>query len=281
MVTSTPFVRSLAAARPSATPPVLPSDVRWMGHTANGFLVLAVLLLAATALHLLTRQPVFALRAIHIEGDLTRNSVATIRVNAVPKLRGNFFTTDLQADQRAFESVPWVRRAVVQRVWPNRLAVRLEEHRPAALWRGGGASDQLVNTLGEVFEASVGDVEEDGLPALEGPEGSSASMLAMLARLQAVFGRLDRRVDALRLSSRASWRAELDSGAKVELGRGSDDEVVQRAERFVGTLSQVTEQFQAPLVYADLRHRDGYALRLRGITTTLNPGTGPGAGARN
>jgi cell division protein FtsQ len=281
MATSTPFVRSLAAARPSATPPVLPSDVRWMRHTANGFLVLALLLLAATALHLLTRQPVFALRSIRIDGDLTRNSVATIRVNAVPKLRGNFFTTDLQADQRAFESVPWVRRAVVQRVWPNRLAVRLEEHRPAAVWRGGAASDQLVNTLGEVFEASVGDVEEDGLPVLDGPDGSSASMLAMLARLQPVFGRLDQRVESLRLSSRASWRAELDTGARVELGRGSDDEVVARAERFVGTLTQVTEQFQAPLVYADLRHRDGYALRLRGITTTLNPGTGPGAGARN
>lgn len=278
---STPFVRSLSAARKSAAEPALPADVRWMRYTANGLFVLAAVLLGATALHLLTRQPVFALRAIHIEGDLTRNSVATIRVNAVPKLRGNFFTTDLQADQRAFESVPWVRHAVVQRIWPNRLTVRLEEHRPAAVWRGGGATDQLVNTRGEVFEASLGDVEEDGLPALEGPDGSSAAMLSMLARLQSVFGRLDRRVDALRLSSRASWRAELDSGAKVELGRGSDDEVVQRAERFVGTLSQVTEQFQAPLVYADLRHRDGYALRLRGITTTLNPGTGPGAGTRN
>ena len=43
MATSTPFVRSLAAARASATPPVLPSDVRWMRHTANAFLVLAVL----------------------------------------------------------------------------------------------------------------------------------------------------------------------------------------------------------------------------------------------
>lgn len=276
---STPFVRSLSAARESAATPVLPADVRWMRHTANGVFALAVLLLGATALHLLTRQPAFALRSIRVDGDLTRNSVATIRVNAVPKLRGNFFTTDLQAAQRAFESVPWVRRAVVQRVWPNRLTVHLEEHRPAALWRGAGASDQLVNTLGEVFEASVGDVEEDGLPVLEGPDGSSAAMLSMLARLQAVFGRLERHVDVLRLSGRASWRVELDSGAKVELGRGSDDEVVARAEHFVGTLSQVTEQFQAPLVYADLRHRDGYALRLRGITTTLNPGAGPGAGA--
>jgi len=36
-------------------------------------------------------------------------------------------------------------------------------------------------------------------------------------------------------------------------------------------VTQLTQQFQAPVVYADLRHRDGYALRLRGITTVAAP----------
>ncbi len=270
---STTFIRPPTAARP--TRDALPADVRWMRLTANGLYALAALVLAVLALHLLTRQPVFALRAIHIDGDLKRNSVATIRVNAVPQLRGNFFTIDLQAARRAFETVPWVRQAVVQRVWPNRLAVRLEEHRPVALWReadDNGTAEQLVNTQGEVFEANVGDVEGDSLPTLEGPDGSSAAMLAMLMRLQAVFGRLGSHIDTLRLSGRASWAIELDSGATVQLGRGRDDEVLARADRFVATVTQMTQQFQAPVVYADLRHRDGYALRLRGITTVAAPG---------
>jgi cell division protein FtsQ len=270
---STTFIRPPTAARP--TRDALPADVRWMSLTANGLYALAALVLAALAVHLLTRQPVFALRAIHIDGDLSRNSVATIRVNAVPQLRGNFFTIDLQAARHAFETVPWVRQAVVQRVWPNRLAVRLEEHRPVALWReadDNGTAEQLVNMQGEVFEANVGDVEGDSLPTLEGPDGSSAAMLAMLTRLQAVFARQGSHIDTLRLSGRASWAAELDTGAKVELGRGSEDEVVVRADRFVATVTQMTQQFQAPVVYADLRHRDGYALRLRGITTVAAPG---------
>ena len=246
-----------------------------MRLTANGLYVLAVLVLAALAVHVLSRQPVFSLRSIQIEGDLTRNSVATIRVNAVPQLRGNFFTIDLQAARHAFETVPWVRHAVVQRVWPNRLAVRLEEHRPVALWReadDNGIAEQLVNAQGEVFEANLGDVEGDSLPTLQGPDGSSAAMLSMLTRLQAVFARQGARVDTLRLSDRASWAVELDTGAKVELGRGGDDEVLVRADRFVSTVTQLTQQFQAPVVYADLRHRDGYALRLRGITTVAAPG---------
>ena len=44
------------------------------------------------------------------------------------------------------------------------------------------------------------------------------------------------RIDTLKLSSRGSWHAELDSGADLELGRGSEDEVVARTARFVRTL---------------------------------------------
>jgi cell division protein FtsQ len=43
-----------------------------------------------------------------------------------------------------------------------------------------------------------------------------------------------------------------------------------RTQRFVGTVAQVISRFERPLVYADLRHHDGYAVRLKGITTTLS-----------
>jgi len=247
----------------------LPGDVRLMQLTAGVLFALAGLLLLALALNWALRHPVFALQSIRVDGDVTRNSVTTIRANAAPKLAGNFFTTDLAADRRAFESVPWVRRAVVNRVWPDRLTVRLEEHQPAALWTGDRAEDKLVNSFGEVFQANLGDVEDDGLPVLDGPEGSSAQMLAMFGRLQPVFATVGVRVQALTLSARGSWRAVLDSGAEVELGRGSDDEVLARTERFAATLSQVTGQFQRPLEYADLRHQEGYAVRLKGVTTVL------------
>ena len=64
---------------------------------------------------------------------------------------------------------------------------------------------------------------------------------------------------------------ELDTGASVQLGRGGEDEVAARSERFLRTLGQVTGRFQRDLEYADLRHADGYAVRLRGITTTIVP----------
>jgi cell division protein FtsQ len=155
---------------------------------------------------------------------------------------------------------------VVRRVWPDGLAVRLEEHRAVALWKGAQDHEKLVNHAGEVFEANVGDVEDEDLPALAGPEGSAPQMLRMLEQLQALFSRHERSVERLSLSGRGSWRAELDGGVAIELGRGSADEVLARASRFVDTITQVTGHFKAPVLHADLRHPDGYAVRLRNVT---------------
>ena len=252
----------------------LPIDVRLMQLSANVIGVLAIVALAVALSHWLARLPVFAFKAIQIEGDVARNSVATIRANAAPRLAGSFFSIDLAKSRAAFEAVPWVRQAVVRKVWPNKLAVQLEEHRPQALWAADDGNDKLVNSYGEVFEANVGDVEDDGLPRLAGPEGSAPQMLVMLRRLQPVLVRLEAGdIDQLSLSGRGGWRAELDDGAALALGRGSDDEVIARTERFVRTVAQVTGKYARPLESADLRHADGYAVRLRGVSTgiTLPP----------
>lgn len=242
-------------------------DIRLMNATAAVLFAAAALAFAWLAVSWVTRWPVFAIRAVKIDGDVARNSVSTIRANAIPKLAGNFFTVDLQRAQQAFQSVPWVRRAVVQRVWPNRLAVRLEEHRAVAYW----GDDRLVNDHGEVFEANLGDVEEEGLPTLEGPAGSAAQVWHMHRALAPVLARLDARIATLRLSERGSWRVALDDDATIELGRGDAAEVAARLERFVATWPQVRARYAGPLQYADLRHHNGYAVRIRGVTTLVAP----------
>lgn len=242
----------------------LPTDIRLMNTVSNVLWAVLALALLALAMSWIARQPLFAIRAIHIEGDVARSSPATIRANAAPRLAGNFFTMNLEATRQAFEAVPWVRHAIVRRMWPNRLAVQLEEHRAAALW----GTERLVNAQGEVFEANLGDVEDEALPELNGPEGTAAAMLSMLRRVDPLLARANAHVTALSLSGRGSWRAELDSGAEIELGRGTEDEIAARTERFVRTLPQLTERYQRALQYADLRHADGYAVRLQGISTT-------------
>lgn len=259
----------------AAAPAPLPIDVRLMELGARAFAWIGGVALLAAAMLWLARQPMFAVSAIRIDGEVAHNSVSTIRANAAPRLAGNFFTLDLARSKQAFEAVPWVRQAVVRRVWPNQLAVTLEEHRAAALWRtsndGEAATERIVNTHGEVFEANLGDVEDDALPTFEGPDGSSALMLAVWQRLAPLLAPLDARLDSLALSGRGSWRGELDSGASIEFGRGSAEELAERTQRFVATVTQVSSRYGRPIEYADLRHHEGYAVRLRGVSTTFTP----------
>ncbi len=250
--------------------PSLPGDVRWTMALAHGLTVLGIALMAATALAWLIRQPTFALKAIEVRGDVQRVATASLRNTAVPRLHGNFFTLNLADASAAFESVPWVRHAVVQRVWPNRLRVTVEEHEPAALWTSDD-STRLVNRQGEVFEANTGAVDDDNLPSFEGPTGTSARVLTLYRVLQPLFDRMNAEIDELTLSSRGSWTVTLDTGAVIELGRGDDTEVLDRTERFVQSLAEVTQRYPRPLLHADLRHRDGYALRLAGVTTDPTP----------
>lgn len=255
----------------------LPPDIRLM-NAVSALLVLAVLGGALVlAGRWAMRLPVFNVRSIQVVGDVSRNSVASLRANALPRLRGSFLSMDLKEGRTAFEAVPWVRHADLQRIWPMRLKVRLEEHRAAAYWEprvdGADAASEatteraLVNSFGEVFQANLGDVEDEDLPVLSGPAHSAQEMLSMWRALSPAAHRLDQDIVRVDLSGRGSWRATLDGGAVIELGRGLESEVAQRFDRFTQSVTAVEARYHAPLLTADLRHTDGYAVRLRGVTT--------------
>lgn len=257
-------LRRLATDIMRASPSLpLPTDVRVMNLTARVVMVLMLLLVLAGAALWLAARPFFAIGGIRLEGDVARNNEVTIRANAGPRLAGNFFTMDLDATRAAFEAVPWVRHAVVRRIWPNKLVVRLEEHSPVAIWKGDEGNDRLVNSHGEIFEANVGDVDDDSLPDFGGQDQDAPAVWALYQRLSPLLARIDRSVDKLSVTERGSWTVSLDNGSSIDMGRGSEDEVIARVERFVASVRQVAARQQRAWDHADLRHADGYALRLR------------------
>ena len=252
-----------------------PFDVRLMNTTANALFVLFAVLTAGALAHWVGNHPLFAIRAITVVGEVTHNNPVTLRANVLPRLSGSFFTLDLAQARQSFEAVPWVRQAVVRREFPNRLKVVLQEHQAAAYWGAEGDS-RLLNSFGEVFEANAGEVEHEQLPRLVGPAGQEPQVLVMYGQLQPMFESLDLGIDQLELTGRGSWVARLDTGAVVELGRGNSAEIGARTTRFLRTLTQVTARYSRrpdAVEAADLRHPDGYALRLRGVSTVVNSET--------
>jgi cell division protein FtsQ len=104
-----------------------------------------------------------------------------------------------------------------------------------------------------------------------GPEGTASQVLAMYHGLKPMLDKLDLGIAEVVLTGRGGWSLHLDTGATVELGRGTSEEVLARSQRFALTLAQVTGKYgrrPEALVTADLRHTDGYAVKLRGVATT-------------
>ena len=248
---------------------VTPFDVKLMNLTMAVLVLAFAVLCAVAAVRGVSRARVFDIQGITVVGDTRHNNSVTLRANVAPRIAGTFFTVDLARARAAFEAAPWVRHAVVRREFPNRLRVSLQEHDPVALWAGDGDA-RLVNSFGEVFEANLGEVDQDSLPVLSGPDGQSAEVLAMYRAVAPMFESMEMRVEQLQLSGRGSWSVRLEAGAEVELGRGSTEEVQARLDRFLKTLTQVVSRYgRQPnaIESADLRHDNGYAIRLRGVST--------------
>ena len=240
--------------------------MNWM---SMAFGVLFALMALTLLMSWLFRQPIFNLSAIDVQGDVQHNNAITLRANVTPQLAGNFFTVNLAQTRAVFEAVPWVRHAVVQRQFPDRLKVQLQEHQAAAFW-GPEGDTRLVNSFGEVFEANQAEIESVDLPQLNGPAGQAALVLQAYRALSVQFEAIDDRLERLELTGQGSWRARLESEATLEMGHGSLDEIEARVRRFVATLTQVSARYSRELESADLRYPNGYALKLKGVTT-VNP----------
>ena len=225
-------------------------------NAAAGFLVgLALFAFAAAGLRVALRSPLFPVRSVEVLTPLRHAPREAIERAVQRQLDGNFFGARIGELRRALEQVPWVRRAEVRRVWPDRLEVSLEEHVALARWAAGGA----VNTHGERFDGTAG----DDLPLFAGPEGSEAELAARYPRFARLVEPLGAPLERLVLTPRYAWQLRLANGLSLVLGRDADV-AEKRLERFVAAYEQTVAQLPGRHDYVDLRYANGFAVRVKG-----------------
>jgi cell division protein FtsQ len=223
-------------------------------------------LLAYGAISWLAAQPWFALHTIEVKTPARHVTEAQVRLVAERKVRGTFFTVDLERVRESLEKLPWVREARVERRWPDTLIVTLTEHVALARWN----DNALVNETGEVFVAAL----NQSLPRLFGPEDSSAEVVAAYRRHRAALAPLGMSISELRLTPRRAWRIRLDNGMQLALGRLQADERLARFVALYPRLFAAQPAAAAPAsagavanapitpVSVDLRYSDGFAVRM-------------------
>jgi cell division protein FtsQ len=232
---------------------------RLLNLAANALFGLALVLFGYAAMQSLLRSPLFPLREIVVQGTLQNASRDEIE-SAVEGLGGNFFAADLGVVRAKLEQVPWVRRVDVRRVWPDRLAVQIEEHVAYARWGDTG----LVNSFGEPFAAIL---DKDGaarLPLFAGPAGTESELTRRYRRFRDLLAPLEDAPERVVLTTRHAWQLHLASGLDIELGRDGNDGVEQRLARFVAAYPESLGKLSKKYEHVDLRYPNGFALRVAG-----------------
>jgi cell division protein FtsQ len=176
-------------------------------------------------------------------------------VQSLERYQGVFIlSVDTAAVKERLESLPWVRQATVSRQFPTTLLVRIEEHRPLAVWVNDGRR-RLIGQDGEVV--SVNDVGRfRSLPVLR---GAGAPM-----RAQALFRVLDaepalaRRLTQATLIGDRRWNVWLDHRIEVRL----PEEGAEEAWRFLAKRQRETALLSRAVEAIDLRNPSWLVLRL-------------------
>jgi cell division protein FtsQ len=225
-------------------------------NAAAGFLTaLALIVLTVAVAQMLLRSPLFPLRELRVTGTLAHTTRAQIEAATQGRVAGNFFAVELADVRAGLETLPWVRRAEVRRVWPDQLEAVLVEHVALARWADGG----LVNEQGERFPGA----SDAALPRFAGPAGSEAEVTRRYRKFREILAPLDAVPARVSVSPRRAWLLQLGDGLSIALGRdAANDPVEARLTRLVAAYPESLGRMARKVEHVDLRYPNGFALRL-------------------
>lgn len=119
-------------------------------------LVVGGVVAVVVAVLVLLASPILSIRTIDVEGVVYSDSDRVGEV--VASLRGDpILTADLNAAERALESIPWVREARVSMHLPRRVSIQIDERDPIAFYRAVDGFNRVIDIDGRVLDVIEGD----------------------------------------------------------------------------------------------------------------------------
>lgn len=227
--------------------------LRW---SLRGTAVAALLIAGAAGWDELRHAERFRLRTLLVHGEFVRVAPDEVYRAVHAQLGASFMAVDLGAARAAVEALPWVATASVRREWPGTLRIAFTEEVPVATWRDRG----LINAAGVVF--ADGAAAFATLPALAGPKGTAAELLATFAEMQRAVAANGLELRRVEQSERRAWTVWFADGTQVRLGRR---DALPRLARYAGIAAPLVAPQAAHIAYVDMRYANGFALGWRAL----------------
>lgn len=238
----------------------LPKWNFWLGLVTCVITVVAFAVGLMKLVDVLKDERQVPLARLNVQGELRQLDEQDIRSALTQQPLGSFFTADVNALRQRVEKLPWVAKASLRKVWPDRLSVYVTERKPLAHWN----NDRLVTADGVVFKAVLDEAELDQpLPRLFGPETAVEATLKQFNSVQQMLAVNGMTVTAMRLTERFAVSVVLANGVELKLGR---EATLERIKRFIDLLPHIKAQQKdrnKVLATVDLRYDTGAAVSWR------------------
>jgi cell division protein FtsQ len=167
---------------------------------------------------------------------------------------GPILALDPRAAKRRLEALPWVKRATVARLLPQRVRIDLVERVPMALWQLDGRL-AVIDRDGRRIDG-IDPQRYAQLPLVVGPGANAHAreLLALLRRQET----LERRVKAAVRVRERRWNMVLRNGVEVQLPADSP----QRAWARLAEIERKHGVLQRDVRMIDLRLPDRMVVRM-------------------
>ncbi len=198
---------------------------------------------------------ILPIRYVQVEGAFQYIDKQDIQMKISPLVQAGYFSVDLQVIQQAVMSLPWTESIQVQRIWPDRLKLRIFEQKPVIRWQ----AHSLLNEQGEVFRPLNID-RFQALPVLYAPNEQRHELLGVMHGLSVSLMDQGLYLAEFRVNERQSWSLSMEDGLVIQLGR------LQPLEKFnqlMKALVVLGGELVNKMIYVDMRYPNGYAVRWR------------------
>jgi len=210
----------------------------------------------------------FPLRNIKVQRISHDQPAPLMQVNATDLqqhladvVTGGFFEVNLTKIRQITESIPWVRHAVVRRIWPDSLLISIEEHQALGIWEGLPCQP---NHPCRILSAQGLDLPippqraQDDLPLFSGDWQVRAAIGAKYLALEPILLKHGLKIQRLAQSGEIFYLTLTDS--LVVILHSTVD--LRKLSLFAGAYPMLRAQFPAfPYRRVDLRYRNGFVLQ--------------------
>jgi cell division protein FtsQ len=159
-----------------------------------------------------------------------------------------------EAVRTGLQSLPLVKSATVHKLYPDTLAITLQEREPFALWQNAGAVSVVARDGTPIDQ--MRDARFAKLPFVVG-EGAAARATEIVALLEAVPS-IKQRVRASVLVAQRRWNLSLDNGVVVRL----PEQAPETALAALARMQEADDVFGKDVLTIDMRLADRVAFHL-------------------